>query len=877
MASPLDLPNATAIRHGEWQHMQTAGRVKTYSFSQHGNFLLVGLEEGVVEMWDGTAMPLCVHSQTLPGCADSDVVAVAWSFNNRLVFAATSSLCLFVLDAEDGSVIHQCQSVVLPRPSFTAVIKFEPRRLDFTSALTKIKCHPFDCAQFIMSFADAMPVVCRWKDSVEHSAADLGQLPQLPSLASVWHIPLGAAEGDTANSDTSTAKRAIGDAVWHPVRSSAASTSASAGTHSLLYAVGTRCALGLYDGQAQTLVAPVSNITGTGQRCDLVAHCLDGVPQLFLNTRAGIRVLAPPLPHQQLGAGAAAPQLRDACAALGIQPMVRQDVVYAEPVDGTSLCEPGVAPDGTAVTALPVPGQAGHFTSGLFVFGRGAVGDMQLKASPVAQRGKGGFKMAKWGAGRPVLAALTRGGRLFWCEPHVPCTWPGPMYPAQFNLFPGNRDYAEGEQEWDRVDEQGRTLPLPDSNSAPEAGGANTQLPPVDVVGGAPAADARGAVQHKPSPAAPLSHWSALPVRGSLPPFLGGGRSDSKFKTWAAQVKQQRLHSSQQLAAVQGGAGRKRPRSNPDGALLPAAPGPRGAGRRSRFASVLSRVSVPAVPSKGALGLHALHCVVAQLTGEAAPPALPAAAPAAPDAAADGGAPTGGGKPRIGIEEAVARLVHALDVEQELPQPVQLLSWEQLAAPGEDDGTWEGAHPVVAAEQLRHHASRQLLGMALVFAKSCAARVKHAARRRRAAEEGSSGADARAAADAATGALLKAGVLGQAGTPLDGDEALWEAEEAAFAAAALLAAGEAARGTERYERAVAPADMQDEGERRINKLRSAANGHRLRLLRYSQTHTDMNRAWGIAMQSVPGAGAGEEQGGGHGSAEAAEEALGATV
>jgi len=88
--------------------MQTAGRVKAYAFSCHANFLLVGLEGGVVEMWDGTAMPLCVHSQELPGCAESDVVSVAWSFNNRLLFAITSSMMLFILDAENGAVLQQC-------------------------------------------------------------------------------------------------------------------------------------------------------------------------------------------------------------------------------------------------------------------------------------------------------------------------------------------------------------------------------------------------------------------------------------------------------------------------------------------------------------------------------------------------------------------------------------------------------------------------------------------------------------------------------------------------------------------------------------------------------------------------------------------------
>ncbi len=109
MASAIDKPNATAIRHGEWQQLQTAGRVKAYAFSQHGDFMVVGLEDGQIELWDGTAMPLCVRSQTLPGCSESDVVAVAWSFNNRLVFAVTSSLLLFVLDVEDGSVVHHCQ------------------------------------------------------------------------------------------------------------------------------------------------------------------------------------------------------------------------------------------------------------------------------------------------------------------------------------------------------------------------------------------------------------------------------------------------------------------------------------------------------------------------------------------------------------------------------------------------------------------------------------------------------------------------------------------------------------------------------------------------------------------------------------------------
>ena len=693
-------------------------------------------------------------------------------------------------------------------------------------------------------------------------APSVGQLPQLPSLAQVWHIPVGAPDGEGTNSDASTVKRAAGDAAWHPVRpSSASSSAASAGSSSLLYAVGTRSGLGLYDAAARTLLAPVSSITGTGQRCDLVAHCHEGVPQLFLNTRAGIRVLAPAMGHQL--ATTSTPQLREACAAVGIQPLVRQDVVYAEPVDGTSLCEPGVAPDGTAVTALPVPGQAGHFTSGLFVFGRGAVGDMQLKPAPLVQRGKGGFVSAKWGAGRPVMAALTRGGLLFWCEPHVPCTWPGPMYPAQFNLFPGNRDYQEGEEEWDRVDEQGRTLPLPDSNKAP-APGRNTALPRIDVLSDTPSVTRRGAVDNKPPPSAPLAVWSELPLRGALPPFLGGGRSDSKFKTWATRVNQQRQHSSLALAQAQDAASAvaargKRPRSNPEGLLVQGGGQPRAPGRRSRFASVLSRVSVAAAPSKGAEGLHALHCAAAKMTGEAPPPPLPEAPPNSADAAG-GSAATHSDAPkgRVDIDEAVARLVHALDVEQELPSPVQLLQWERVAAApeGEDDGTWEGAHPALVAEQLRHHASRQLLGMALVFAKSCAARVKYAARRKRAALMGSSGEDARAASDAATHILLKAGMLGDSAAPLSHTEALWEGEEAAFSSAALVAAAEAARGAERYERAVAPADMQDDCEKRISKLRSAANGHRLRLLRYSQTHTEMNRAWGIAMQSMPGGGQG---------------------
>ncbi len=701
-----------------------------------------------------------------------------------------------------------------------------------------------------------MPVVCCWKESSVESQQSQGQLPQLPSLADVWQIPMGQSDADSASADASTVKRASGDAAWHPVLPSSTASCPDPARSSLLYCVGTRSTLALWDARSKALLAPVSSISGTGQRCDLVAHCHSGLPQLLANTRAGIRVLAPPAPHQPPSICPA--QLKEACEAAGIQPMVRQDVVYAEPVDGTSLCEPSVAPDGSAVTALPVPGQAGHFTSGLFVFGRGAVGDMHLKPAPAVYRSKAGFTHAQWSSCRPALAALTRGGVLFWCEPHVPCTWPGPMYPAQFNLFPGNRDYQEGEQEWDRQDEEGRSLPLPDVAATVPAG-QRSDLPPLDVLSGEDLVVDRGVSHDKPGCGAPLHQWSALGIRRALPPFLsGGGKGDSKFKQWATHAKHERLASSEALATAQASAvtaGLKRSRQNEHGHSVAAQPassgGGRPAGRGGRFASLLTRVSVPGCVAKGKAAEHALKCQLAAEAGEAPPTPLAETSSADTSAASD--SPPSSEAPakrRIGIEEAVARLVHTLSLEQDLPEPVRVLTWEDVSHPNEDDGTWADAHPVAAAEQLHHHASRQLLGMALVFAKSCAARLKHDARAKRAALLGSSGEDAQATTDAAVDTLLKAGMLGQ-GAPLPSQEAAWEAEEASFSLAALLAAAEAARGPERYERAVAPSDMQEESEKRISKLRSAANGHRLRLLRYSQNHTEMNRAWGIAMQSMP--------------------------
>ena len=104
----MELPGGTAVRRGEWQHLQSAARVKCIAFSPQADFLLAGLEGGLLELWDGTAMPLKARTYMLPGSAGADVESVAWSFNNRLLFVGLSDMQFMVVDVEDGSIVQRC-------------------------------------------------------------------------------------------------------------------------------------------------------------------------------------------------------------------------------------------------------------------------------------------------------------------------------------------------------------------------------------------------------------------------------------------------------------------------------------------------------------------------------------------------------------------------------------------------------------------------------------------------------------------------------------------------------------------------------------------------------------------------------------------------
>lgn len=101
--------NATAVREAEWRTLATAHKVRSLGFSAVGDFFLLGTEQGGVEVWDGTAMPLRARSFTLPAAEGSAVVAVAWSWNNQLVFAAAGNGVLAVFDLQGTQPMAACR------------------------------------------------------------------------------------------------------------------------------------------------------------------------------------------------------------------------------------------------------------------------------------------------------------------------------------------------------------------------------------------------------------------------------------------------------------------------------------------------------------------------------------------------------------------------------------------------------------------------------------------------------------------------------------------------------------------------------------------------------------------------------------------------
>ena len=122
MEAFLHKAKATQAKNGEWEALSTLHKVHCLSFACDADFLLFGTEQGGVEIWDVTALPLRSQAYTVPGAAGSAVVAVAWSHNNQVLFAASANGVLSALDVRSGSVVlsHRCVLVVVCMPpSFT--------------------------------------------------------------------------------------------------------------------------------------------------------------------------------------------------------------------------------------------------------------------------------------------------------------------------------------------------------------------------------------------------------------------------------------------------------------------------------------------------------------------------------------------------------------------------------------------------------------------------------------------------------------------------------------------------------------------------------------------------------------------------------------
>lgn len=110
MDSFLHKARATQAKHGEWEALATLHKCRCLSFAIDSDFLLFGTEQGGVEIWDVTALPLRSQAYTVPAADGSAVLAVAWSHNNQLLFAATANGILSALDVRTGSVVlsHKC-------------------------------------------------------------------------------------------------------------------------------------------------------------------------------------------------------------------------------------------------------------------------------------------------------------------------------------------------------------------------------------------------------------------------------------------------------------------------------------------------------------------------------------------------------------------------------------------------------------------------------------------------------------------------------------------------------------------------------------------------------------------------------------------------
>lgn len=198
-----------------------------------------------------------------------------------------------------------------------------------------------------------------------------------------------------------------------------------------------------------------------------------------------------------------------------------EEAAYREPVDTTRFTCAQLTPDGRLVVCCP--GKDSLAKGGLRLFDRMQRGSLRALALPAPSVGEVLALSARLTP--PALAVVTAAGEMWMLSTRLAGRWAGPMYPAGFELLPGNRAYSMREDDLDAVDEDGHLLGR-DAVLRVNAGWAEEQRQHR-------LREARAGEATASAPGQTRDRAAASPIHGSLPPPAS---SSSSFSSTAARA-----------------------------------------------------------------------------------------------------------------------------------------------------------------------------------------------------------------------------------------------------------------------------------------------------------------------------------------------------
>jgi len=431
-----------------WQSLYSPDTANVLCFSPSGDFVTLGTTDGSVLVWEFASCRTLVRTLRLPvealeGGEGGGVLAVAWSFDSRLLFAGTAC-AVVVYDIASGLPLR--------------VLKLEGL-LGSGNVVRMLRPHPIYRNVLLVVPWLGMPWLLEWSGKSGECGLPGGSAHQLSD--SILPPPkkrvIRAQLAREASVKGGRVKGLRCDAIW------GGANAPSPGTLYLYTSRGDLCRLRIAALEGE-LLNSVTNDSSQSPSTPLLAvyrmaYTLTATPVLppEIHSVSGCGgpsyTSSTPIPFSLPGhadacntdttdknknnsasssGGGAHHLLPPAIVITTRNGVVFHDIVdlragerYNEPVDNTLMVTARVGRGGSVVYALPSE-DAGHAAGGMYAFKRGNVGDIRLKRPPPES---GGLVRIAVHPISGIIAAIGSRGSAFILQEPLIVSWPGPMYP----------------------------------------------------------------------------------------------------------------------------------------------------------------------------------------------------------------------------------------------------------------------------------------------------------------------------------------------------------------------------------------------------------------------------------------------------------------